>query len=40
MIDDVKPGPNECYLVPHGNVRMEAMGLDKPANLRMRNYRR
>lgn len=28
MIDDVKPGPNECYLVPHGNVRMEAMGLD------------
>lgn len=28
MIDAVKPGPNECYLVPHGNVRMEAMGLD------------
>lgn len=21
-------GPNEAYLVPHGNVRMEAMGLD------------
>lgn len=28
MIDDVKPGLNECYLVPHGNIRMEAMGLD------------
>lgn len=23
-----KPGLNECYLVPHGNIRMEAMGLD------------
>lgn len=22
-------GPNVCYLVPHGNVRMEAMGLDE-----------
>jgi N-acyl-D-amino-acid deacylase len=21
-------GPNVCYLVPHGNIRMEAMGLD------------
>ncbi len=28
MIEDVKPGLNECYLVPHGNIRMEAMGLD------------
>ena len=28
MIDEIKPGPNECYLVPHGNIRMEAMGLD------------
>lgn len=28
MIDDVKPGLNESYLVPHGNIRMEAMGLD------------
>lgn len=28
MIDDIKPGLNECYLVPHGNIRMEAMGLD------------
>ena len=28
MIEDVGPGINECYLVPHGNVRMEAMGLD------------
>lgn len=28
MIDDVKPGLNECYLVPHGNIRMEAMGLE------------
>jgi N-acyl-D-amino-acid deacylase len=32
MIETVKPGLNECYLVPHGNVRMEAMGLDdRPA---------
>lgn len=22
-----RPGINECYLVPHGNIRMEAMGL-------------
>ena len=28
MIDAAKPAINECYLVPHGNVRMEAMGLD------------
>lgn len=28
MIDEVKPGLNECYLVPHGNIRMEAMGLE------------
>ncbi len=29
MIEAVKPGLNESYLVPHGNIRMEAMGLDK-----------
>ena len=28
MIEEAKPGLNECYLVPHGNIRMEAMGLD------------
>ncbi|MEY8337818.1 D-aminoacylase [Lachnospiraceae bacterium 62-35] len=28
MIDKVRPGINECYLVPHGNIRMEAMGLE------------
>ncbi len=28
MIEAVKPAINESYLVPHGNVRMEAMGLD------------
>ncbi len=27
-IEAVKPAINESYLVPHGNVRMEAMGLD------------
>ena len=27
-IEAVRPGPNECYLVPHGNIRMEAMGLE------------
>ncbi|MFA6849798.1 MAG: D-aminoacylase [Selenomonadaceae bacterium] len=27
-IEQKKPGINEAYLVPHGNVRMEAMGLD------------
>lgn len=27
MIEDAKPSINECYLVPHGNVRMEVMGL-------------
>ncbi len=28
MIEAAKPGLNECYLVPHGNIRMEAMGLE------------
>lgn len=28
MIEAVHPAPNECYLVPHGNIRMEAMGLE------------
>ncbi|MGI6587458.1 MAG: N-acyl-D-amino-acid deacylase family protein [Peptococcia bacterium] len=28
MIEQAKPGLNECYLVPHGNIRMEAMGLE------------
>lgn len=28
LIEAAKPGLNECYLVPHGNIRMEAMGLD------------
>lgn len=28
MIEKAKPGLNECYLVPHGNVRMEAIGLE------------
>jgi N-acyl-D-amino-acid deacylase len=27
MIEWAKPSINECYFVPHGNVRMEAMGL-------------
>ncbi|WP_196605486.1 N-acyl-D-amino-acid deacylase family protein [Pectinatus haikarae] len=27
MIEKAQPSINECYLVPHGNVRMEAMGL-------------
>ncbi len=27
QIEEAKPGINESYLVPHGNVRMEAMGL-------------
>ena len=32
-IERAKPAINEAYLVPHGNVRMEAMGLaDKPAS--------
>ncbi|MDR1931561.1 MAG: D-aminoacylase [Spirochaetales bacterium] len=30
-LEEAKPGLNECYLVPHGNVRMEAMGLDNRA---------
>lgn len=28
MINDIHPGINECYLLPHGNIRMEAIGLD------------
>lgn len=28
MVEDARPGLNECYLVPHGNIRMEAMGLE------------
>lgn len=28
LIEQAKPGLNECYLVPHGNIRMEAMGLE------------
>lgn len=28
LIEAARPGLNECYLVPHGNIRMEAMGLD------------
>lgn len=28
MIEEVSPGINEGYLLPHGNVRMEAMGLE------------
>lgn len=28
MIDNTRPALNEAYLLPHGNVRMEAMGLD------------
>lgn len=32
MMEDYGVGLNETYLVPHGNVRMEAMGLDnRPA---------
>ena len=32
MMKDNGVGLNECYLVPHGNVRMEAMGLgNRPA---------
>ena len=27
LIEEAKPAINETYLVPHGNVRMEAMGL-------------
>lgn len=33
MMEDNGVGLNETYLVPHGNIRMEAMGLeDRPAN--------
>ena len=28
MLEQAHPGLNEAYLVPHGNIRMEAMGLD------------
>lgn len=28
MIEDANPGLNYAYLVPHGNVRMEAMGIE------------
>lgn len=28
MVEEAGPGLNEAYLVPHGNLRMEAMGLD------------
>lgn len=28
MVEETGPGLNECYLAPHGNIRMEAMGLD------------
>lgn len=28
MIEQARPSLNEMYLLPHGNVRMEAMGLD------------
>lgn len=28
MMDEVVPGLNEAYLIPHGNIRMEAMGLE------------
>ena len=28
MVKNAGPGLNECYLVPHGNIRMEAMGLE------------
>lgn len=27
MIEKAEPALNECYLLPHGNIRMEAMGL-------------
>ncbi|MDR1157822.1 MAG: D-aminoacylase [Oscillospiraceae bacterium] len=28
LLASARPGLNECYLVPHGNIRMEAMGLE------------
>ena len=28
LISKTGSGPNELYLVPHGNIRMEAMGLE------------
>lgn len=27
LIEAARPAANECYLIPHGNIRMEAMGL-------------
>lgn len=42
MIEAVKPGLNECYLVPHGNIRMEAMGLENglPSEEQLEKMRR
>lgn len=31
LISNTGSGPNELYLVPHGNIRMEAMGLEARA---------
>lgn len=31
LISHTGSGPNELYLVPHGNIRMEAMGLEARA---------
>ena len=31
LISKTGSGPNELYLVPHGNIRMEAMGLEARA---------
>lgn len=28
LLEQTGVGPNVCYLAPHGNIRMEAMGLD------------
>jgi len=28
LLESVKPSSNLCYLVPHGNIRMEVMGLE------------
>ena len=41
MIEDVIPGTNQCYLVPHGNIRMEALGLSnvQPTDADMENIR-
>ena len=33
LLEEAGPALNEAYLLPHGNIRMEAMGLDnRPAN--------